>query len=228
MDNLYTFIIPTLWKPNIEAIAKLVKKVSAVGRTIIIDNANDEELRKKLTWLVNDRNVEIYVPGHNLFVNGSWNKGVQLSNTLYTVLLNDDLDINTPIKEIVSLHYGHMLYTSSRNVYGLHESTFNHTMAHPIKFHKVNNRSYGWGCMIMFKTDSWVPIPHELKIWCGDDWIVYTAKQRGNDVYSISGLNIRTHMSTTSDLSEFDVIKQRDLDIYRQIDKTFWYKGTHY
>ena len=88
MTKKLSIIIPTLQKRP-EFLYQLVNslvKDDSVGEVIVIDNST-----KGLDF--NNEKVKVIIPQENLFVNRSWNLGVQESKYDYIGIFNDDICI---------------------------------------------------------------------------------------------------------------------------------------
>ena len=69
-----------------------------------------------------------------------------------------------------------------------------------------NSNKGGWGCLFSFHKQNWKPIPNQLKIWYGDNWIHMVIRP----ILQLSGINIETKMSTSSDLEEIRSVRDND------------------
>jgi hypothetical protein len=65
--------------------------------------------------------------------------------------------------------------------------------------------------MFLDKSD-WTPIPDQLKIWYGDDWMTNTFSSIGFIVIEVS-----TEMSTTSNSEELSDVIKRDIEEWKEI-----------
>ena len=72
-------------------------------------------------------------------------------------------------------------------------------------------RGHGLGTLMFMRKDAFVPIPEDLLIWCGDDWLF--RHQEGRNL-TFHGWQIRTPMSVTSGAPEFDHMGQRDTELF--------------
>jgi hypothetical protein len=61
----------------------------------------------------------------------------------------------------------------------------------------------GWACLLAFNKKHWTPIPEQLKIWYGDNFLLALGKQ----AIDMIGLKIETKMSSSADTS-VDWVKQ--------------------
>ena len=64
----------------------------------------------------------------------------------------------------------------------------------------------GWGCLFSFNKSIWKPIPDQLKIWYGDNWIHGT----NPNIFQLKGMSITTKMSTSSDMMSVRPTRDND------------------
>lgn len=60
----------------------------------------------------------------------------------------------------------------------------------------VYKRPNGFGVAMLLRWDNYIPIPEDMRIWYGDDWLFY--RRRGRN-FSLSYAGIETEMRVTSD-----------------------------
>ena len=166
-------IIPTLWKctDNLINLIQILSISPYLGEIIIINNSCDD--------ISNDMdNVIIHTPPKNLYVNPSWNLGVTLSKYNKFALLNDDILISTNLLESAC----NFLDTPNIGLIGVEEhSIVVHSIENieleyytdsKIEYIPVSNRSFGFGIAMFGNKSSYYEIPDELKVWCGDDYLI--------------------------------------------------------
>ena len=182
---------------------KMVKEIIFINNSLV-----ESPLFKNLAKL------KVITPNQNLYVNASWNLGVRHSECDFIALCNDD--INFEYEKIETI----LACLNKKNgIIGISEKCINSDPDHKITFEIAEYRNYGYGALMFLHKSNYTPIPDELKIWCGDDYLFY--RQRGFN-YKICGIKLITTMSTTSGLTQFDDIKQRDMEVYsKYYRKTF-------
>jgi hypothetical protein len=195
----YSIIIPTLWKSKrTDKLLKDLEDCIYVDEIIIIDNASIYETDRTIG------KIRMVSKGENIYVNPAWNLGIKIAKNDLVALVNDDINFDTTIFGVITKDI-----LSEFGIIG--QSEFNY---------KVNNsdepilekwtgkvRDWGWGCLIMFDKQNWIDIPDDIKIWYGDDFIF---KCNPSTKSTLKNFNIETEMSTTSDETEWDVIKKED------------------
>lgn len=199
MDK-YTIIIPTLWKSNrTKKLIKDLQECEYVDEIIIIDNTQTEEMYENTMEKI--KTVSI---GKNMYVNPSWNWGIQIAKNECIALCNDDINFNPNIFGII----GKDIFSE----YGIiGQSQYNYRPINTdepiIEKWMGSVRDWGWGCLIMFDKKNWINIPDNIKIWYGDDFIF---KCNPYPKSTLKNFNIITEMSTTSDEPIWDDIKKQD------------------
>jgi GT2 family glycosyltransferase len=199
--NKFSVIIPTLWKSG--RTRKLLEDLNDseyVGEIIIIDNSRDN----RIIYL--DK-VKVYNQLENIYVNPAWNLGVSLSKYENLLLCNDDINFDTKVLEYL------LSVIDDIGVIGQSSSNYVNFIKDKPNVIPFTKRPHGWGCLICIKKNKWLDIPNELKIACGDDYLINNVK---GGAYSLTNVNIFTEMSTTSSSSiELINIQLNDIKIYK-------------
>ncbi len=200
---MFTAIIPTLQRsPLLTPLLDVLDRADLVAQVIVVNNAP-----QPLT--VTSTKVEVVAPGENLFVNPSWNLGVQRATQPRLIIVNDDVVFPEPLLDVVAERLDR-----GAGIIGLDLSCLAVTPENVRpRFRPAYVRRYGFGSLMFLDRDSYVPIPHALKVWCGDDWLFRRQKRQN---YTITGVPVTTQMGTTSTLPEFSALKADDLRTFRQ------------
>ena len=221
MNRKFSVVIPTMLK-CVDITNKLLTTLyddPAVSEVIVIDNSYEDNKPNKPSELVTDDKLNLVVPGYNLFVNPSWNLGVSLAKEEYIGILNDDItipenvfsgisSINIEDMGVFGASHPHIIQTEAPQRFTVEQIHIQHTSI----------RNWGFGIFMIMHKSRYVEIPDFIKIWCGDDLIFHT-HMNGNR-YNVNLLfPIMTKMSATSDLPEFDAIKQNDLLLFEKYKK---------
>lgn len=212
---MYSVIIPTMWKQNISLFKETLAELEAeslVDEIILIDNDTVSSYISEI-----QSNKLRYIPQtENIYVNPAWNLGVELATNEYVMVLNDDVWCTPSIRQIFTVHQAH--FDKVNGIYGLSTSCFlcNETAEFcdkDIQIVNTEGRGEGWGCLFLLKRSNWTPIPHELKVWFGDEFITTSFTKSGNVVYSIKNVCV-TEWSITSRLPMVSPITENDRQIY--------------
>ena len=220
MDKI-SIIVPTLWKS--EGFKERLMNISAlesVGEIILIDNADTPpELDIiKLTHIKEYKNI---------YVNPAWNKGVQLAKYDKLCFMNDDVDFDLNLFKNILPHITEdkgMIGLNEYHGYGVWQDELGCDRSRPSNrrghrgyelkvFQLKENRRPGFGCLWFIHKNSYTAIPDDIKIWYGDDWIYYKS---GKTNWAMTNIDIIGKPSQTSDLPEFNEVKQNDQISYHK------------
>lgn len=195
---MLSVVIPTMWKyaPFCEFLPQVLDS-PAVGQVILINNNKAET--PHISCLHHSK-IQIVAPEKNLYVNPSWNLGVELSHYNKICILSDDVfvDVKLFIKadEFVNESVG-VLGACPGNVKEFQPAVTTGTIdiiEWPSKPH-VSNWGFG-SCFFMMK-DHWYKIPDILKIWYGDTMQWEIQIRRGRKNYLATNLVYNSPQSVT-------------------------------
>ena len=219
IKNKISAIIPTI-QANTDLLTNLIyslDKDPSVFEIIVINNST-RPLPK-----IHAYKTKILDFGENLYVNKSWNIGVEESQAEFYALINDDLILpdNFCSKILPFL-------SKEKGLYGF-DKEFVQNIDHPEPYNekyelfiqKADYRRLGYGIIMMGHRDNYYSIPNELKIFCGDDYLFFMNEQSGKTNYKISGCNIKHCHQLSSFKPEFFKIKQQDCINYKKINKKY-------
>lgn len=217
---MISVIIPTLQK-KLNCLSLLVSQLDKdinVGEIIIIDNARKGILLKSLK-------LKVISPECNLYVNPSWNLGVEIAKYEIIALLNDDIVIPenfcSNVINFINPNLG-ILGVDHNNVFSIDriEKVPNTSK---ISLHEAYSREFLFGIAMFFYRSSYCKIPNELKILCRDDYIFNYNIKKGRRNYLISGQDIYHFGSLSSSCSEFNSICKKDKKIFSKLTVK-WYE----
>ena len=219
MMSKVSAIIPTLWKAKefTDHLVDVLIEDESVGEIIIIDNAPAD-------FSYDNEKVVMLRQEENLYVNPSWNLGVEESCYDKFIILNDDIIIPynfvfelesmlTPDKGVIGIEGASVIKVdnfSSKNI------TF---LDRKIDLKPLKKRSWGFGITLAGHRKSYYKIPENIRIWYGDDYLVQKNNEYHKTNYIVDDLPIFTMMSATSDLEEFEDIKNIDHLMYDRFGK---------
>ena len=207
-------IIPTLWKAKdfTDHLVEVLIEDKSVGEIIIIDNAPTD-------FFYDNKKVVTLKQEENIYVNPSWNLGVEESDSDKFIIFNDDIII--PYNFVSQLEY---LLTEDKGIVGIDargviqvESFSRNNITfldREVTLKSIVNRNWGFGIAFGGHRKSYHKIPENIRVWFGDDYLVQMNKELGKINYVVDDLPIFTKMSATSDLEEFNVIKDIDRLMY--------------
>lgn len=169
--DLITVIIPTLLKSNLrEFLITLtgLSNCSLVKEILIFDNTLGGF--KPIPELTKIKVVN----KENKYVNPAWNMGVSQCKTDYYLLLNDDVILDEAVlyecvNALVACPEYDLLYIDV----GLEspESYFINVPKHNEFVKVIDCLLMSHGCFMMGRTNKYIPIPEDLKIFWGDYWL---------------------------------------------------------
>jgi hypothetical protein len=201
--NKFSVIIPTMWYSD--KIFKLLDNLESsplVGEILLIDNNKGN----RPAQINNTDKISILEQSENIYVNPAWNLGVELSKFDNLCITNDDLVWDVDVLPFIldNIHIG---------VIGQESSNWDANVKLNPKIHPMPNRVWGWGCCFFIHKSNWKPIPHQLKIACGDDYLV-----RNLPSFMVSGIPIEyLQVSITSIKPEFFTIQQNDINEFQRL-----------
>lgn len=202
----FSVIIPTMWCSDL--IFKLLDNLESsyfVGEIILIDN----DKSKRPAHIKNTDKIRIIEQEKNIYVNPSWNLGVELANYENICISNDDLVWNVKLLPYLleNIHLGIIGQGTSNYYDGYSE----------ILITPTEERNWGWGCCFFLLKSKWVTIPSQLLVACGDDWLVSKIP-----AYQISGTPIETEphpwsVSRTASRNEFVQLSVQDMEAFKEL-----------
>jgi hypothetical protein len=168
-SKLFTVVVPTMWKyePFVDFLNELLNN-SNVGEVILIDN---DPTRTPV--LRASSKLRYITFGSNIFVNPSWNYGVENASYDYVCILNDDLTFDLSVFNGVRP----VLDNDTTGVIGITpgHKEYNQTPVTDGKYQIVpwqeGMHQFGYGCLMFVNKNNWTHIPDELKIYYGDYFI---------------------------------------------------------
>jgi glycosyltransferase involved in cell wall biosynthesis len=195
MDK-YSVIIPTLWKSDrTKQLLTDLQECEYVDEIIVIDNSYDGQQDTKVG------KIRFVSFGGNIYVSPAWNRGVELAKNEYIAICNDDINFNPNI-------FGLFLVNEVEGIVGQSSNNYNNSYDAIPGLSKLEGiRPWGWGSLLLTQKKYWIPIPEELKVWYNDDFMT---EINPCSKWVLHNFTIVTEMSTTSDLPEFNAIKEND------------------
>ena len=225
-----TAVIPTMLK-NLNILTGLIDNLAAdlsVEEIIIINNSNEK-------FSYNNPKVRIISKNKNLYVNPSWNLGVSEAKTEYITLVNDDIiippnfcsDVLEKFDENIGIagidgRYVRNIHNCEGDIDIIQRELGN---MNEIVLFPVSYRTKNFGVMMFFNKKIYKPIPEDLKIFFGDDYLVYFAKKRKRQNVVIAGKEVFHVGSLTSKIFK-DVALKENITWKKYIFP--WYKRILY
>jgi len=203
---MITFVIPTLWKSNriYDTIASIEGCKNQDVELIIFDNTNSD-------YRSDDHRIKIIKNETNIFVNPAWNLGVSMAKNDYVCLLNDDISFNV---NCLLSNFEDLINTDPNfGIIGLNKLNFMvddyNLDSDKLSLSGLDCRTFGFGCMMIFKKENYVEIPECFKVFFGDDYLYFYNKDLfGRKIYKIENFKTPGEISVTSKEFEDDHMQQ--------------------
>lgn len=191
---MLSVVIPTMWRyrPFVSFLNNLCK-LEVIDEIILINNDRDRTPWKELR--ITDK-VVWQDPGQNIFVNPSWNKGIELALNSNVCIINDDVMVDFKLFLLMDEFMTHNKHNFG--LAGIHpgDPNFNQILLTNgaidlVAWREEWNSSsagmrFGLGTLFFVRRENWIPIPEEMKLYYGDDWSFETMRHIGKDNYLIT------------------------------------------
>ena len=178
----------------------------SVGEIILIDNSEIEVEPLNLNKLNHIKEEK------NTYINPAWNKGVSLAKYDKLLILNDDVWMDWGILDILSEYI-----TPSIGAIGFAGNAIDLEETTDMMLTPVTHRYGNFGVAMFIHKASWMPIPEEMKLWGGDDWIFVKNRNSGKPNFKLEGMKLFGEISGTlenADLTPIlNPIKENDLKL---------------
>ena len=189
------FIIPSMWRrPSFTLDAlKYYLSLEEITKIIIIDN---DSSRRPKSEVFDSNKIKILDYGENLYVNESWNRGMENAGEDLICICNDDIKINKLAISLISEFES--LNPNAIDLIGVSNDV--KTKCFGIcRFKMDMTKNIGlqagglFGIAMFIRKKNYKQIPKDLKVWFGDDFLARSCK----NVYTISPIKITGGMSAT-------------------------------
>lgn len=217
MTKKLSIIIPTLQKRP-EFLYQLVNslvKDDSVGEVIVIDNST-----KGLDF--NNEKVRVIIPQENLFVNRSWNLGVQESKYDYIGIFNDDICISEGFCSKIIEKISNEIGVIGTNGYSMINKSYEpETITdNSFEIEEVPYTTFNYGVMLFLHKNNYYQIPEELKIFYGDDYLFVMNQKHKRKNYVIENLKMY-HYGSLSSKAFSDLIKKEN-SLFNKFTLSIW------
>jgi len=179
----YSIIIPTMWRPdNFKLNLEKLYNLDFIDEIIIISNDAP-------TFTDFGSKVRVLQQESNIGVNPAWNLGVREAKNEDIVLLNDDFDFDRQ-----KFFKGIKKYKNDYAIIGI----FQHDGFIADEIYNLSGRTHAFGCCMYINKNDYIPIPEQLKIYFGDDWLITTNILRGKKIGGLTNIMTNDILSVTS------------------------------
>lgn len=197
-DEKFSVIIPTLQRsPQLWPLVEQCAAHGLVGEVLVINNSSEP-----LQW--ESQKVRVLQQARNIYVNPAWNLGVREARHGFLAIINDDVRFGD--EALVEAH--RVLARGWFGVVSPDRSCFLDVEPQRSISHRLagGNNIYRGTFMALRRTD-YVPIPEQMRIWGGDDWLMGVQK-RPNAV--LVATRFQTLPGTTTLSPEFQAMREQE------------------
>lgn len=202
----FTVVIPTLQKaPQLPGLIEECATHPLVEEVLIINNSG-EPLRTCHS------NVRVFDQDANIFVNPAWNLGAKEARSEWLAILNDDIELVGDPFTLAARTLGRGFY----GIVGFDRSAFTlPANGRPrVRIARVNATSFGYGVFMCLRAHDFVPIPEEMKIWGGDDWLIL---HQHRPPAVMLGVGVVTKMGTSTEIPAAQRMRRREQEVADRI-----------
>lgn len=194
---MYSIIVATMWKffPFIGFLKTLLKQ-NDVGEVILINN-NIYETPLEFLNIKNEK-LKVLIQSKNIGVNPAWNIGIECAKFPYICILNDDIIFDLTLLDKLPI----FLNDYNTGVIGLCPGIKNFNQP-PFVDGLINitpwqnEHTYGFGCLMFINRKNYIPIPEDLIMYYGDNFIFDTCLANKKINYIITNIVHYTPYATT-------------------------------
>lgn len=186
---MFSVVIPTLQKSELlYPLVHMYCEHPLVGEVIIVNNAPEP-------LPFDHPKVRILQQTENIYVNPAWNLGVSEAREEFLIISSDDISLDPRTIDFVArkLLRPVGIIGMGRRVYTRRRSTAPRLFPSYVE-------NVGFGALMFLPKDNYVPIPDDLLIWGGDNWLYHNQRHRN---FSVAGIKLGTKSATTAGLAEF-------------------------
>lgn len=197
----FSVVIPTLQRSDdLHDVVELCAAHPLVAEVLVINNAPDP-----LTF--ESAKVRVLDQGENIFVNPAWNLGAREARGEYLAIINDDMRFDPELID----HAAAALAKPFVGIVGIDGAHLNRPRADRIRTRLATYEhiTLGFGMIMFLRAEDYVPIPDQVRIWGGDDWLFMQQKQPNR---VLVGARVETDTSVTSGSPEFQALRQQELE----------------
>lgn len=210
----FSVIIPTLQESEeLAHLLELYARHPRVGEILVVNNS-----KRPIEYSL--PKLRVLQQAQNIYVNAAWNLGAAVASEEYLCISNDDIDFNPAIID----YAGKLLDRGKYSLAGPGRRALN-GIDGPLS-HRFSLGPYRpFGTLMFLPKAVYKPIPEGPLIWGGDDWLFWN---RDLPAAEISGIAIRTEMSTTADQFRRTPLRENDAAWWQleraKIETRHWHK----
>lgn len=200
MTRQFSVVIPTLQlSPLLPELIRTYDAHPGVGEILVVNNS-------PTALAIEADKLRVLEQGANIFVNPAWNLGASEAKCDLLAISNDDIAIDADLLTMTAAR----LDRGEVGIIGGDLRPDGPPTGRP-RFRRAYRRPEGFGVLMMMQTRNYAPIPDDLKIWQGDDYLFH--RQRGHN-YVFRGFRLETPHHVSAGRKEFDEQKAADFALY--------------
>ncbi|MGN2297909.1 glycosyltransferase family 2 protein [Micrococcus luteus KDCGSN] len=193
----FSVVIPTLQRSDdLDAIVKQCAAHPLVFEVLVINNSP-----RPLVW--ESAKVRVLQQERNIYVNPAWNLGAREARGEFLAIVNDDVRFNDLAFDLAARGLRWF------GVVGPDRSCFSlGRLEHPrLRLARRSTTLFGFGTFMCMRRDNYHPIPEEMRIWGGDDWLIL---QQRKPPGALVGVPFATEMGTTTQSPEAQQLRTEE------------------
>lgn len=223
-------IVPTMWwyPTRLRDIITNLTKESCIDEIILIVN---NKFQAELSTL-NLEKTTIVVPQRNIGCNPAWNLGARIAKNDKLFFINDDFIFDFSVCGLIEPHI-----TEDKGL--ILSDTDSSVNDSPLRLSPVDWPNakwiHGWACGFFVHKKVYNFIPEELKLHCGDNWLLDTigkqhyvlrgtsfSKDFSGTIKTVRALetNHPLYIDSTQDENLYEKMKPLNEKYHLQVDKT--------
>ena len=163
--QIFSVIIPTLQRSReLPELVELCAVHPTVREVIVVNNHPDP-----LDF--GRENVRVLQQERNIYVNPAWNLGVREARAEYLAIINDDVLFDPVVLDVAA----EFVVKPRRGILALEGTFLNREHATRPRLRVAGSNLIGnsFGMFMCLRRENYVPIPEDLKVWGGDDWLFF-------------------------------------------------------
>jgi glycosyltransferase involved in cell wall biosynthesis len=202
INNLqkFTITVPTMWKCQDLFYRALVDYCTheLVDEVIIINN----NIRETPDWdILSHEKIRMNNMTKNIYVNKAWNMGVDQARNKFISIVNDDIKFDLTVlyrlQDKLSANSGPFGIIAGEAKFGQPASTdYSIDFVH----WKPGDIIHNFGQAMFVHKDTWTPIPEEMEMYWGDDFILHSNMYHKRKVTMIYNIKWESPLAATTGL----------------------------
>lgn len=195
----FSVVIPTLQRSDdLDAIVKQCAAHPLVFEVLVINNSP-----RPLVW--ESAKVRVLQQERNIYVNPAWNLGAREARGDFLAIVNDDVRFDDVAFDLAARGLRWF------GVVGPDRSCFALAQQEEPRLRLARRSAtlFGFGTFMCMRRGNYRPVPEEMRIWGGDDWLIQSQSQR-KPPGAIVGVPFATEMGTTTHSAEAQRLRNEE------------------